>query len=65
MMAIRSIKNALRFTTQTFVFSWTRVQSWQNGQIDIFEKNQKNFFLDDCDGFFSCLWSTAIRLIKK
>jgi hypothetical protein len=44
-MAIRSIKNDFLFTTQAFVFSWTLVQSWQNGQIDIFEKNQKNKIL--------------------
>ena len=29
------------------------------------KKIKKIFFLDDCDGFFSCLWSTTIRLIKN
>ena len=39
------LKNDFPFTTQTFVFSWTRVQTWQNGQIDIFEKKQKKKIL--------------------
>ena len=53
-MAIRSIKNDFPFTTQTFVFSWTRVQSWQNDHIDIFGKTKKKNYQDVCDGLFSC-----------
>ena len=65
MMAIRSIKNAFRFTTQTFVFSWTRVQSWQNGQIDIFEKSQKKTFLRWLRWVFFLFMANSYEINKK
>ena len=40
-MAFKNIKNDFPFTTQTFFFPWTLVQSWQNDQIDIFGKTKK------------------------
>ena len=47
-MAIRSIEKCVPFTTQIFDFGGTRVQSWQNDQIDILQKNKKMIAM----GFF-------------
>ena len=63
-MAVRSIKNDFTFTT-FLLLSCTRVQSWQNGQIDIFEKNQKNKILRWLRCFFFLFMVNSYETNKK
>ena len=40
-MAIKSNKKGFPFTNQTFSLCGIPLQSWQNDQIDIYQKTQK------------------------